>query len=55
VSVHRDDGATIDLENVRDGSPRAGLFEIPADFRTFDPRQLIDRIKHSDVWVEPAR
>lgn len=55
VSVHRDDGATIDLENVREGPPPAGLFEIPADFRTFDPRQLIDRIKHSDVWVEPPR
>ena len=38
VSVHRDDGATIDLENVREGPPPAGLFEIPADFRKFDPQ-----------------
>jgi hypothetical protein len=56
LSVHRDDGAAIDLENIQEEPPPpAGLFEIPADFRTFDPHQLIDRIKHSDVWVEPPR
>jgi hypothetical protein len=55
VSVHREDGGTIDLENIQEGPPSAVLFEIPANFRRFDPQQLIDRIKHSDVWVEPPR
>jgi hypothetical protein len=55
VSVHREDGATILLENVQEGPPPAGLFEVPANFHTFDPRQLIDRVKQSDVWVEPPR
>jgi hypothetical protein len=55
VSVHREDGATIDLENVQEISPPADLFEIPANFSKFDPHQLIDRIKQSDVWVEPPR
>jgi hypothetical protein len=55
VSVHRADGTATDLENIQEGTPTAALFEIPADFRKFDPHQLIDRIKHSDVWVEPSR
>jgi hypothetical protein len=55
VSVHRDHGAAIDLENIQEGRPPADMFEIPANFRRFDPHQLIDRIKHSDVWVEPPK
>jgi hypothetical protein len=45
------DGTRIDLANIRQGPQAASLFEIPADYRKFDPRQLIDRIKQSDVWV----
>jgi hypothetical protein len=55
VSVQREDGATIDLENVQEGPPPAGLFAIPANFSKFDPHQLIDRIKQSDVWVDPPK
>jgi hypothetical protein len=55
VSLHRDDGAAIALENIRDEPAPAAYFEIPANFRRFDPHQLIDRIKQSDVWVEPPR
>jgi hypothetical protein len=53
VSIAREDGPKIDLANIQQGSPPADLFEIPANFRKFDPHQLIDRIKQSDVWVEP--
>lgn len=45
------DGTRIDLANIRRGPQAASLFQIPADYRKFDPRQLIDRIKQSDVWV----
>ena len=55
VSVQREDGATIDVENVQEGAPTECLFEIPANFSKFDPHQLIDRVKQSDVWVEPPR
>jgi hypothetical protein len=55
VSVHRDDGAAMDLENIQDELAPAAFFEIPAYFRRFDPHQLIDRIKQSDVWVELPR
>jgi len=55
VSVRGEEGGTIDLDNVQEGPPPASLFEIPANFSKFDPHQLIDRIKQSDVWVEPPR
>jgi len=28
---------------------------IPPNLKKFDPQGLIDRIKQSDVWVEPVR
>lgn len=40
------------LANVHESSQPASLFEIPSSFRKFDPRDLIERIKQSDVWVE---
>jgi hypothetical protein len=55
VGVHREDGTTIDLENVQEVPPPADLFKIPAHFSKFDPHELIDRIKQSDVWVAPSR
>ncbi len=51
IRLKMPDGTRIDLANIRQGPQAADLFEIPADYRKFDPRQLIDRIKQSDVWV----
>ncbi len=53
LQIKMEDGATIALRNVQEGPQPAGLFEIPAGFRKFDPQALIGRIKQSDVWVEP--
>ena len=53
LQIKMEDGATIALRNVQEGPQPAGLFEIPAGFRKFDPQALIERIKQSDVWVEP--
>jgi hypothetical protein len=55
VSFQFADGMGIKLGNIREGSQPAALFAIPADYRKFDPRQLIERIKHSDVWVDPPK
>jgi len=41
-----------ELVNIKPGASAAGLFKVPAHFRRFDPRHLIERIKQSDVWVE---
>lgn len=55
VRLEAEDGATATLKNIKEGPQPADLFAIPAGYRKFDPQALIDRIKQSDVWVEPPR
>jgi hypothetical protein len=47
------DGTAIALEHIRVEAQPAGLFNLPPGFRKLDPRALIERIKHSDAWVDP--
>jgi len=47
------DGTTIALEHIRIEAQPASLFDLPPGFRKLDPRALIERIKHSDAWVDP--
>jgi hypothetical protein len=47
------DGAVVDLKNIQEQPQPASLFEIPSGYRKFDPKALLERIKQSDVWVEP--
>jgi hypothetical protein len=51
LRVKTEDGTIVTAEHVRDEPQPAELFQIPSGFRKFDPQQLIDRIKQSDVWV----
>jgi hypothetical protein len=51
LRIKTEDGAIITAENIRDEPQPVQLFEIPSDFRKFDPQILIQRIKQSDVWV----
>jgi hypothetical protein len=53
VKLHAADGTTIALEHIRLEAQPANLFTVPASYRKFDPQALIERIKHSDVWVDP--
>jgi hypothetical protein len=55
VSVRGEEGAAFDLENIQRMTVPDGLFEIPENFRRFEPQQLINRVKQSDVWVDPPR
>jgi hypothetical protein len=52
IRVQMDDGTSFTLENIRVAAQSADLFAIPSSYRKLDPRALIERIKHSDVWVE---
>ena len=52
LKIQREDGATAIVENILEQPQPAALFEIPANFRKFNPEALIKRIKQSDVWVE---
>jgi hypothetical protein len=47
------DGTMQTLENIQMGTQPADLFAIPPGFHHFDPQALIDRVKHSDAWVDP--
>jgi hypothetical protein len=55
LKIQADKIATLTLANIQEGPQPSNLFEIPANYRKFDPRDLIERIKHSDVWVEEPK
>jgi hypothetical protein len=55
IRFQSEDGTAITLENIRQGEQPATLFEISTDYRKFDPLGLIERIKRSDVWVDPPQ
>jgi hypothetical protein len=55
VRVRMSDGASFALENIRIGAQSAELFVVPPTYRKLDPHALIERIKHSDVWVEAPK
>jgi hypothetical protein len=55
IRLEAEGETTVDVVNIH-GTPQSKeLFEIPPAYRKFDPQQLIDRIRQSDVWVEPIR
>jgi hypothetical protein len=49
------DGSGIDIKTIELGPQDKRLFEIPADYDKFDPKELIERVKQSDVWIEPPK
>lgn len=55
VSSQTEGGEGFVLEDIQKGPQNPGLFEIPADYKKFDPRELIKMLKKSDVWVEPKK
>jgi hypothetical protein len=54
LKVIATDGSSLTLEKIRVTPQQADLFTLPGDYGLFDPRAVVERIKHSDVWVEPA-
>jgi hypothetical protein len=49
------DGGVLALAHLVRAPQPAALFAIPSDCRYFDPARLIERLKQSDVWVEPPK
>jgi hypothetical protein len=47
-------GTSFSLTGIVQASQPTSLFRLPPNFKKFDPQGLIDRIKQSDVWVEPV-
>jgi hypothetical protein len=52
LKIVAEDGTTFELRNIVEEAQPASRFEIPPGFIKFDPRQLIERLKKSDVWVD---
>jgi hypothetical protein len=55
IRVENAEGTVLVLESIVDALQPSTLFAVPAGYRKFDPLQLIEQIKMSDVWVEPRR
>lgn len=55
VRFQYQDGTRIELDSIRQGPQPARLFAVPAGFQKFDPRELIEHIKDSDVWLPPPK
>ncbi len=54
LRVETNFGTRFSLADIVAGPQPDSLFRIPPNFQKFDPQGLIDRIKQSDVWVEPT-
>ena len=52
IKLRAADGTTIALEHIRVEAQPASLFAMPPGYRKSEPQALIERIRHSDVWVE---
>ncbi len=55
VKLRESDGATLTLEHIRLEAQPENLFVLPAGYRKFNTQALIERIKHSDVWVDAPK
>lgn len=53
LKIEIEDGSVFMLQNVQEGPQSADLFVVPAGYKKFEPRLLIEWLKHSDVLVEP--
>jgi hypothetical protein len=49
------DGNRFVLESILLDAQPANMFRIPPDYRKLDPQALLERIKHSDVWVDSPK
>jgi hypothetical protein len=55
VRLETEDGTLVTLEHIVDAPQPSSLFLVPASYSKFDPVQLINQVKQSDVWVEPPQ
>ena len=55
VRIESYDGNTTELKNVLEAPQQDSAFTMPTGLRKFDPARLMDIVKHSDVWVDPAK
>lgn len=54
VKIETEDGIVFMLRAIAEGPQPAELFVIPAGYKKFDPRRMLEQFKDSDVFVEPT-
>jgi hypothetical protein len=55
VKIQIEDGNVLALQNIEEKPQPEDKFEIPGDYRKFDPHQVIELLKHTDIWIEPPQ
>jgi hypothetical protein len=55
LRLEAEDGSSDRLERIEAKPQPPDLFMVPRGYAKFDPQKLIERLKQSDVWVEPPR
>ena len=55
LKIGNEDGTAVNVKIIEEGPQPASLFKFPAKYSKFDPKQLIERMKQSDVWVPPPQ
>jgi hypothetical protein len=53
VKFEIDDGAVLALRNIQEGPQPPEAFEVPGNFKKFDQQLFLERLKHTDIWVDP--
>jgi hypothetical protein len=55
LRLEAEDGSSCRLDRIEEKPQPPDLFMVPRGYAKFDPRKLIERLKHSDVLIEPPR
>src|SRR5262249_39280157 len=53
VKFQLDDGTVLELRDIQEGAQEPEAFEVPPSFKKFDPQLFLERLKRTDIWVEP--
>jgi hypothetical protein len=53
LKIETEDGAVFALRNIQEAAQPEDLFVIPASYKKFDPKLLLERLRHSDVLIDP--
>ena len=53
VKFQLDDGTVLALRGIQEGPQPPEVFEVPTTFKKFDQQMFLERLKHTDIWVEP--
>jgi hypothetical protein len=54
LKIETEQGDVLALRNIQEAPQPPDKFEIPGNYKKFEPRSVIEQMKRSDIWVGPA-